>query len=104
MAKEYIDRIEAIKEIRDAYEFEYPTASGAFDEFATMLVPRILKNLPTSDVVEVRCKNCRKWDKTRRFGISCACSHWSPSIKDCRFTLPDDFCSNGVKEEGAENG
>lgn len=50
----------------------------------------------------IRCKECRKWDKTRRFGISCACSHWSPSIKDCRFTLPDDFCSNGVKEEGAE--
>lgn len=52
----------------------------------------------------IRCKDCKKWDKTNRFGSSCACSHWSPSKKDCRFTLPDDFCSNGIKEEGANNG
>lgn len=49
----YIEREKAIKEIRDTYEYEYPTASGAFDEFATMLVPRILKNIPTADVAEV---------------------------------------------------
>lgn len=52
MAKEYIERNEAIKELRDVYEFENPTASGAFDEYATMLVPRVLKNLPTADVVD----------------------------------------------------
>lgn len=52
MAKEYIERNEAIKELRDVYEFENPTASGAFDEYATMLVPRILKNLPTADVID----------------------------------------------------
>lgn len=52
MAKEYIERNEAIKELRDVYESEYPTASGAFDKYATMLVPRVLKNLPTADVID----------------------------------------------------
>lgn len=52
MAKEYIERNDAIKELRDVYEHENPTASGPFDEYATMLVPRILKNLPTADVID----------------------------------------------------
>lgn len=52
MAKEYIERNEAIKELRDVYEQENPTASGPFDEYATMLVPRVLKKLPTADVID----------------------------------------------------
>lgn len=72
---------------------------------AKVSVLREIAQAPDIDAVEVvRCKDCKKWDETRRFGISCACSHWSPSIKDCRFTLPDGFCSEGIRKEGAENG
>lgn len=49
----FIECKKAIKEIRDTYEYEYPTASGAFDEFVTMLIPRILNNIPPADVAEV---------------------------------------------------
>ena len=92
MAKEYIERNEAIKELRDVYEFENPTASGAFDEYATMLVPRILKNLPTADVVEVKHS---KWI------ILGDCDFQCPEC-GFRFTSPDDismfkFCRCGVK-------
>lgn len=50
---EFIERSQAIKELTDAYEYEYPTASGAFDEFATTIVPNVLRNLPAADVIEV---------------------------------------------------
>lgn len=43
-----IYRQEAIKEIIETYEYEFPTASGAFDEFATKIVPNVLKNLPSA--------------------------------------------------------
>lgn len=100
MAKEYIERNEAIKELRDVYEFENPTASGAFDEYATMLVPRILKNLPTADVVEV---------KHGEWIILGDCDFQCPEC-GFRFTSPDDismfkFCRCGLKmdrKEGAE--
>ena len=42
-----IDREDAISEILDVYEREFPTASGAFDEFAVSIVPNILRNLPS---------------------------------------------------------
>lgn len=51
MSDEYIKRSQALKEIRDAYEYEYPTASGAFDEFATTVVPNVLRNIPAADIV-----------------------------------------------------
>ena len=100
MAKEYIERNEAIKELRDVYEFENPTASGAFDEYATMLVPRILKNLPTADVVEV---------KHGEWIILGECDFQCPEC-GFRFTSPDDismfkFCRCGLKmdrKEGTE--
>lgn len=100
MAKEYIERNEAIKELRDVYEFENPTASGPFDEYATMLVPRVLKNLPTADVVEV---------KHGEWIILGDCDFQCPEC-GFRFTSPDDismfkFCRCGLKmdrKEGTE--
>ena len=100
MAKEYIERNEAIKELRDVYEFENPTASGPFDEYATMLVPRVLKNLPTADVVEV---------KHGEWIILGECDFQCPEC-GFRFTSPDDismfkFCRCGLKmdrKEGTE--
>lgn len=47
---EYISREEAIKELREVYENEYPTASGDFDEYASHDVPNVLRNIPAADV------------------------------------------------------
>ena len=48
--------LETLKaEISRTYEYEYPTASGAFDEFAAILVPNIIKNAPT--VIEAEGKD-----------------------------------------------
>lgn len=51
---EYINREEAIKELREVYENEYPTASGDFDEYASHDVPNVLRNIPTADVQPVK--------------------------------------------------
>lgn len=50
---EYISREEAIKELREVYEQEYPTASGNFDEYASHDVPNVLRNIPAADVQPV---------------------------------------------------
>lgn len=50
---EYISREEAIKELHEVYENEYPTASGDFDEYASHDVPNVLRNIPASDVQPV---------------------------------------------------
>lgn len=42
------------KEMLKTYEYEYPTASGAFDEFASRIVPNIISNAPTVDAEPVR--------------------------------------------------
>lgn len=52
--KKYIEVGEAIKEILRTYECEFPTASGAFDEFAVRIVPNVLKYLPTVDVLSAQ--------------------------------------------------
>lgn len=46
----YISREKAIKELREVYENEYPTASGDFDEYASHDVPNVLRNIPAADV------------------------------------------------------
>lgn len=56
---EYISKEKAIKELREVYENEYPTASGDFDEYASHDVPNVLRNIPSADVQPVvRCKDC----------------------------------------------
>ncbi len=50
---EYISREKAIKELREVYENEYPTASGDFDEYASHDVPNVLRNIPAADVQPV---------------------------------------------------
>lgn len=47
---DYICREEAIKELREVYENEYPTASGDFDEYASHDVPNVLRNIKTANV------------------------------------------------------
>lgn len=43
-----ISRQDALNEIHRVYEYEFPTASGAFDEFVTIIIPNILRNLPSA--------------------------------------------------------
>lgn len=50
---EYINRDATIKAIHDVYEYGFPTASGAFDDFATKIVPSLLNSIPAADVVSV---------------------------------------------------
>lgn len=50
--KDLVYKKEVIDKIREVYEYEFPTASGAFDEFVTMIIPNILRNLPTAEQKE----------------------------------------------------
>lgn len=50
---EYIEKNKAIKELYEVYDYEFPTASGGFDEYARMIVPNTIKNMPAADVVPV---------------------------------------------------
>ena len=61
---EYIEKEVAIKELCETYEHEYPTASGAFDEYATRIVPNVLRNLPPAAVLPVMRG---RWVKVRGF-------------------------------------
>lgn len=47
---EYIEREATIRELRDVYEREFPTADGAFDLFANRIVPRVIRNIPAIEV------------------------------------------------------
>ena len=49
----YIDADALRKQISETYEYEFPAASGAFDEFATKIIPNIINNAITADVVPV---------------------------------------------------
>lgn len=51
---DYISREAAIKELRDTYEREFPTADGSFDLFAVRIMPRVLRSIPAADVEPVR--------------------------------------------------
>lgn len=44
-----ISREDAIDKIREVYEYEFPTASSAFDEFVIMIIPNLLRNLPFAE-------------------------------------------------------
>lgn len=57
-----ISRQAAIDALREVYEYEYPTASGGFDEYATKLVPNTLKNLPSAQP-----ETCPYWDRESNF-------------------------------------
>lgn len=47
---EYISREKAIKELREVYENEYPTASGDFDKYASHDLPNVLRNMEAANV------------------------------------------------------
>lgn len=93
---EYIDRKAAIKQLRDVYEYDFPTASGVFDEFATKIVPRVLKSIPAADVVPVvRCKDC-KYAYINSFSAASGVALCSSNAKVMQ---QDDFCSYGERKD-----
>ena len=49
----YFEKETVLKEIFSIYEREFPTASGAFDEFVTKTVPNILACIHSADVAPV---------------------------------------------------
>lgn len=79
---EYISREEAIKELREVYENEYPTASGDFDEYASHDVPNVLRNIPATDVQPIVYAH-----KTINVGRRSYCSNCG------KLAIMEDFCS-----------
>ena len=54
---------------------------------------RAIEEAPAVDAVEVvRCRECTEFDEAEH-----ECSHWYGFREN-------DFCSHGVRKEGAENG
>lgn len=71
--KVYLEREAVINKTRDLYEYEYPTASGDFDEYVTRLLPNALLNMKPSDVKPVvRGEWERHWNI--KFGWVWKCS------------------------------
>lgn len=66
---EYISREKAIKELREVYEQEYPTASGDFDEYASHDMPNVLRNIPAADAQPVKHG---RWIHDRRTQWKCS--------------------------------
>lgn len=66
------------------------------DTFFDTLIPCVnhaLDDSPTIDAVPVvRCRECTEFDETEH-----ECSHWYGFREN-------DFCSHGVRKEGADNG
>lgn len=97
---EYISREEAIKELREVYENEYPTASGDFDEYASHDVPNILRNMKAADVQPVKHG---KWELTDNPSFR-KCSEcgawWSSDITDNYFTNYCPKCGARMIKEG----
>ena len=107
---EYISREEAIKELREAYENEYPTASGDFDEYASHDVPNVLRNIPSADVQPVKHG---KWESSQRtietgtvYCSNCAIEYYISDLQtvgDCNGIV--HYCPNcGVRMDGDTNG
>lgn len=92
---EYIERRVAIRELRDVYEREFPTADGAFDLFANRIVPRVIKSIPAAEVEPVRCRDCR-W----RGSEQCAMFYRCDCGEQHTWETDGDFCSYGERKEG----
>ena len=83
-----IDRDSLKHQIIETYEYEFPTASGAFDEFVTKIIPNIINNAPTIDAIPVRCGECANYQTQ-----NCAAKHEQALM---------DFCSHGIRKPGGE--
>ena len=101
---DYISREEAIKELREVYENEYPTASGDFDEYASHDVPNILRNMEAADVQPVkhgRWIDIYEWAKMHDSIPSGMCTYYWCSECQKEQEKKSNFCPNcGVRMDG----
>lgn len=107
---EYISRDKAIKELREVYENEYPTASGDFDEYASHDVPNVLRNIPAADAQPVkrgRWIDIYEWAKMHNSTPSGMCTYFWCSECQKEQEKKSDFCPNcGAKmdlKDGEQN-
>ena len=94
---EYISREEAIKELREVYENEYPTASGDFDEYASHDVPNVLRNMKVADVQPVkrgRWIDIYEWAKMHDSTPSGMCTYYWCSECQKEQEKKSNFCPN----------
>lgn len=99
---EYIEKNKAIKELYEVYDYEFPTASGGFDEYARMIVPNTIKNMPAADVAPVRHG---RWISKNPHGYEWifVCSNCS-YIDGCPFNDRHNYCPNcGAKMDESED-
>lgn len=95
---EYIEKNKAIKELYEVYDHEFPTASGGFDEYARMIVPNTIKNMPAADVAPVRHGRWIEQEKYA-FGVMYDCSICDNRILDNGHSW--NYCPNcGAKMDG----
>ena len=92
------------KEILETYEYEYPTASGAFDEFVSRIVPNIISNAPTIDV-ETAVHG--RWDDSQSEIIG-GLYHKVRECSECGWTydmvIEFNYCPNcGARMDGDSN-
>ena len=104
---EYISREEAIKELREVYENEYPTASGDFDEYASHDVPNVLRNIPAADAQPVkrgRWIDIYEWAEMHDSRPSGMCTYYWCSECEKEQEKKSDFCPNcGARMDGDAN-
>jgi hypothetical protein len=90
-----IDRDSLKHQIIETYEYEFPTASGAFDEFVTKIIPNIINNAPTIDAVPVvRCGECEYYQDNNGGYPHGECRWGHDETPDA-----DDYCSYGERKE-----
>ena len=101
MVDKYILRSGAIDAIKRNSGTLYTREAG----FLLQKVIFLLKNAPAADVVEVvRCKDCEKhYIVLGRDMCAKNASGSGDHLIGLSATLPDAFCSRGVRKDGGEN-
>ena len=96
---EYIEREALLKDISESVVFTVRGEKPSLEiRGANKVIDRI-KSAPTADVVEVvRCKECKHYE-IHRPSVTLNCEREGKLIP----MNPTDFCSYGVRKEGANN-
>ena len=92
-----IDRDSLKHQIIETYEYEFPTASGAFDEFVTKIIPNIINNAPTIDampVVHGRWILLGKNEHDYETSVEEKCSLCGRYVYRYDTELQDNYCPN----------
>ena len=85
-----IARNRLLREIREVYEYEFPTASGDFDRFVRKILPNIICNQQTVDAIPV----IRGYWERFTDGDGFACCRCSKCHVEWFGYSSDPYCSN----------